>query len=287
MLAIPSWLQTEYRAWLRNLAIPMNQHGFFMKWLRYYLDFCQKYHMVDSEERTLGSFLDKLREKKQTKVQQEQATQAIMITYQLLQTRERGSAARLSQEVGTPAKALSPADSESVSPAKGSGTSQQATGAAGKAPKSDGSPGEAPTESYQPSGAPPRDVRHPVVRAGSASIQAPGVSEPAGTGLAHVAAPVQEFRSPIPSTRTVSTATGVSWKDELAKLVNEIRVRHYSKKTLRTYTQWVRHLQTFTRSQDPKLLSADEVKAFLTHLAVNRKVSASTQNQTFNALLFF
>ena len=60
MLAIPSWLQTEYRAWLRNLAIPMNQHGFFMKWLRYYLDFCQKYHMVDSEERTLSSFLDKL-----------------------------------------------------------------------------------------------------------------------------------------------------------------------------------------------------------------------------------
>jgi len=74
---------------------------------------------------------------------------------------------------------------------------------------------------------------------------------------------------------------------KLAKLANEIRIRHYSKTTLRTYTQWARHLQTFTRSQDPKLLSADEVKAFLTHLAVNRKVSASTQNQTFNALLFF
>lgn len=163
MFAIPSWLQNEYRAWLRNRAIPMNQHGFLMKWLRYYLDFCEKYRMVDSEERTLGSFLDKLREKKQTKAQQQQATQAIMIYYQLLQPRECGSVARLSQGVGTPAKALSPTDSDFVLRATGSGTSQQANGDAGEAPKSDGSPGEAPTEPYQPSIAPPREVRHPAV----------------------------------------------------------------------------------------------------------------------------
>ena len=169
----------------------MNQHGFFMKWLRYYMDFCQKYRMVDSEERTLGSFVDKLLEKKQTNVQQEQATQAIRIYYQPLQARERESVARLSQEVGTPAKAFSPADSEFASPTKGSGASQQAAGAAGEAPKCDGSPGEAPTQSYQPSGAPPREVRHPVVRAGSASIQAHGVSEPAGAGTTHVAAEVK------------------------------------------------------------------------------------------------
>ncbi len=43
----------------------------------------------------------------------------------------------------------------------------------------------------------------------------------------------------------------------------------------------------FTRSQDPKLLPAGHVKAFLTFLAVTRKVSASTQNQAFNALQFF
>jgi hypothetical protein len=191
MLAIPSWLHNEYRAWLRNRAITMNQHGFLTTWLRYYLDFCQKYRMVDSEERRLGSFLDKLWEKKQTKAQQEQATQAIRIYYQLLQARERESVARLSQEVGTPAKTFSPADSEFASPTKGSGALQQAAGAAGEAPKCDGSPGEAPTESYQPSGAPPREVRHPVVRAGSASIQAHGVSEPAGAGTTHVAAEVK------------------------------------------------------------------------------------------------
>lgn len=46
-------------------------------------------------------------------------------------------------------------------------------------------------------------------------------------------------------------------------------------------------MQEFTRSKDPQLLSASDVKDFLTFLAVKRKVSASSQNQAFNALLFF
>jgi integron integrase len=45
--------------------------------------------------------------------------------------------------------------------------------------------------------------------------------------------------------------------------------------------------QTFTRSKPPEQLSTHDVKEFLTFLAVQRKVSASTQNQAFNALLFF
>ena len=49
----------------------------------------------------------------------------------------------------------------------------------------------------------------------------------------------------------------------------------------------MRHFQTLTRSQDPASLSSADVREFLTSLAVDRKVSASTQNQAFNALLFF
>jgi integron integrase len=49
----------------------------------------------------------------------------------------------------------------------------------------------------------------------------------------------------------------------------------------------VRHYQTFTRSEDPKALTAEHVTYFLTSLAVDQKVSASTQNQAFNTLLFF
>jgi integrase len=49
----------------------------------------------------------------------------------------------------------------------------------------------------------------------------------------------------------------------------------------------VQHFQTFTRSQAPDWLSSADVREFLTFLAVDRKVSASTQNLAFNALLFF
>ncbi|MBU1055992.1 MAG: phage integrase N-terminal SAM-like domain-containing protein, partial [Proteobacteria bacterium] len=82
-------------------------------------------------------------------------------------------------------------------------------------------------------------------------------------------------------------ATGASWVKEYTGLENEISVRHYSPKTLRTYKGWVRKFQTFTKSKNPELLSADDVKEFLTSLAVKRKVASSTQNQAFNSLLFF
>lgn len=80
---------------------------------------------------------------------------------------------------------------------------------------------------------------------------------------------------------------GASWRAEYTGLANEIRVRHYSPKTLKTYKQWSRQFQTYTRSKPPALLSTADVNEFLTSLAVKRQVSASTQNQAFNALLFF
>ena len=70
-------------------------------------------------------------------------------------------------------------------------------------------------------------------------------------------------------------------------LKSEIKIRHYSPNTLKTYTGWARQFQDFTKSKNPQLLVDSDVKDFLTHLAVDRKVAASTQNQAFNALLFF
>ena len=81
--------------------------------------------------------------------------------------------------------------------------------------------------------------------------------------------------------------THADWTSFYDNLDAEIKLRHYSPRTLRAYKGWVRQLQGFTRSKDPKLLSGSDVKDFLTHLAVKRKVSASSQNQAFNALLFF
>ena len=65
-----------------------------------------------------------------------------------------------------------------------------------------------------------------------------------------------------------------------------IRVRHYSYRTEKTYIDWVKRFIFYHNKQHPKDMAEDEVGAFLTYLAVERKVSASTQNQALNALVF-
>ncbi|MFP3870485.1 MAG: site-specific integrase [Syntrophobacteria bacterium] len=60
-----------------------------------------------------------------------------------------------------------------------------------------------------------------------------------------------------------------------------------SPRTSETYMHWTRRFQAYTRSKPPDQLTTEDVKGFLTELAVKRNVAASTQNQAFNALLFF
>lgn len=76
------------------------------------------------------------------------------------------------------------------------------------------------------------------------------------------------------------------WDKVISDLSNEIKTRHYSRKTLKAYGDWIRKFQGFLHDKLPGELSATDVKAYLTNLAVNCKVAASTQNQAFNALLF-
>jgi site-specific recombinase XerD len=77
-----------------------------------------------------------------------------------------------------------------------------------------------------------------------------------------------------------------AWDATLATLAAEIKVRHYSRKTLQTYAKWARQFQRFLKNKPPQELSTAEVKDYLTYLAVKCGVAASTQNQAFNALLF-
>ncbi len=77
-----------------------------------------------------------------------------------------------------------------------------------------------------------------------------------------------------------------AWDDIIARLADEISTRHYSRKTLQHYANWTRKFQSYLANKDPEKLSSQEVKCYLTYLAVNCKVSASTQNLAFNALLF-
>ncbi len=77
------------------------------------------------------------------------------------------------------------------------------------------------------------------------------------------------------------------WVMVVDGIKNEIKLRHYSKKTLKAYTLWAEKLRYYTKNKLPESLTPDDVKDFLTFLAVKKKVSASSQNQAFNALLFF
>ncbi len=65
-----------------------------------------------------------------------------------------------------------------------------------------------------------------------------------------------------------------------------IRVKHYALRTEKVYVDWVRRFIRFHRRRHPRDMGAAEVEAFLSHLAVDRQVSASTQNQAKAALLF-
>ena len=77
------------------------------------------------------------------------------------------------------------------------------------------------------------------------------------------------------------------WDRSIQLLKNEILVRHYSKKTLKSYSLWAEKLRYFVKGKKPETLNVEDVKGFLTFLAVKKKVSASSQNQAFNALLFY
>jgi len=194
MLTIPSQIMSLYDELLAKTAVPVQSHFLYKKWLRYYPDFCHKYHFEPSTKQNISRFLDKLEEKKQNEPQKKQAGQAISIFYKV------------------------------------------------RLPNSE------------------------------------------KTGDKKVTAKKKGLPSPSTSEKLLTNA---DWTSVYNSLDAEIKIRHYSPKTLKAYRGWVRQFQNFTKSKNPELLSNTDVKDFLTFLAVKRKVSASSQNQAFNALLFF
>lgn len=76
-------------------------------------------------------------------------------------------------------------------------------------------------------------------------------------------------------------------KKKLLDSVREvIRLKHYSWRTEKTYLDWIKRFILFHDKRHPKTMGAPEVREFLSSLATDRKVAASTQNQAFSALLF-
>lgn len=233
MLPVPAELQARFEECLRAQKIQENSRKYYQKWLRFYLDFCEKYRAEPTRRESLAAFLQKLRDKKQTDMQLQQASHTISLYFDLLQT---NAGNKLSTPRPAPLPEKGKLADEVVLSTQCLG--RPATPLANTAP-------EAPNPAHSP----------------GAQSDTPRES------------PVPAKINDADKTRPL---TGASWKAEYTGLVEEIRIRHYSPKTLKTYRLWLRQFQAFTRSKPPESLSTADVKEFLTWLAVKRQVAAST-----------
>ncbi|GMR15100.1 MAG: hypothetical protein BMS9Abin30_0720 [Gammaproteobacteria bacterium] len=87
-------------------------------------------------------------------------------------------------------------------------------------------------------------------------------------------------------TRAATKSGVLAQRQALEQLVIKIRARHYSIRTEKTYLNWAIRFFKFCKSDQENTMGAGQVQLFLQYLAVERKVSASTQNQALNALVF-
>jgi integron integrase len=93
--------------------------------------------------------------------------------------------------------------------------------------------------------------------------------------------------SPAPATTNEASPTAPGGPQVLDRVRHAIRTLHYSPRTERVYVYWARRFaRHYGPARDPADMGADEVRCFLSHLAVNEHVSASTQNQALCALVF-
>src|SRR5882762_10478300 len=72
----------------------------------------------------------------------------------------------------------------------------------------------------------------------------------------------------------------------LDRVRETMRTSRYSPRTEAAYVDWIKRYIRFHGIRHPQEMGADEVKAFLSHLAIQMNVAASTQNHAFSALLF-
>jgi integron integrase len=75
-------------------------------------------------------------------------------------------------------------------------------------------------------------------------------------------------------------------KKLLEQVSDAIRIKHYSQRTEQTYKDWIVRYILFHNKRHPKDMGAEEIQAFISHLATERHLAASSQNQALSALLF-
>ena len=85
MIQIPANLVTRYTSFIQHSGVPSGQLRYYIKWLRYYLDFCRKYNFRQEGKESLAAFMEKLKEKKKGENLRKQARHAILLFYEMEQ----------------------------------------------------------------------------------------------------------------------------------------------------------------------------------------------------------
>ena len=249
MIIPPSHIKDAYKHFLLSHSVPKNLHSYYQKWFRYYWDFCHKYeHPVDNQK-SLTFFARKLREKNQKEFQVKQAIDAIFKYYESIQKNSKGSD-------------LSENNKHQLDKEIHYETFQQ--------PNESQSISEN-TSKYS------NKSNVSAMKESDTQVQ----RKKKNTDKLSTTNNIQKALNSKPKD------TGANWTSAYDGLYNEIKLRHYSHRTLKVYKLWLEKFQTFTKSKTLKKLNDQDIKDFLTFLAVEKKVAASTQNQAFNALLFF
>ena len=97
MLPLPPDLIKRYTAFIEQRGVLSWQHRYYLKWLRYYLDFCHKYKHGVTRRDSLAGFMDKLQDKRQPPDLRKQACHAITLYYEMESRRHKGSRYRFPQ----------------------------------------------------------------------------------------------------------------------------------------------------------------------------------------------
>ena len=265
-LSVPDDILIRFEAVLDKRGIDLKQYSEFKKWLQYFLDFCAKYPAPEAHSDQVRLFIRKLREKGQTSFQQKEAAYAVSL-YLEMQSKDKNKI--LPASVDTKMTVKTPAYSTPFDMEESSNTTSPSH--RDKTPSSRFA--AETTSSYISKPQYTKDI----------SVPLPSSMPPESTSSA---VPVQRQPWRRWEDGYQVTSDSPEWDLIIAALASEIKTRHYSRKTLKTYAHWSRQFQRFLQHKSPQELSSSDVKEYLTFLAVQCRVSASTQNQAFNSLLF-
>jgi integron integrase len=300
MLQTPREIAARFDRALEAAGIAEHVRPHYRRWLRFYLDFCAKYQWDPASAAAVTPFCDKLESKGQVDWKRHQAAAAIAL-YQ--ETVLCSSAHPLSAGGGEDRSPPSPPFP--LPPPSAPIAREQRKHDPELASDAPASARRPPAPVYEPPSAPgthaPRQVASVAAHRFATMVNEPSerpshrpsaaVSDPALAPSAETPSSPSRPRTttePIPeqSQNVATERPDLDWPAVYKKLESAIKVRHYSPKTFTSYRSWTRQLQGFTQGRDPAALTTDDVKVFLSFLAVERRVAAASQSQAFNALLF-